>query len=90
MTHFIVEGVRYDKAQSVYRKAIELGFNGSLDTVYQRLKRGASTWAEIAAITNPAYRHARVKRVRDSRSEANAAIAALDERKAEMARRGIL
>jgi hypothetical protein len=87
MTHFIVEGVRYDKAESVHRKAVELGFNGCIDTVYQRLRKGASTWAEIAAPTSSARRLARVKRLRESRSEADAAIASLDARKAEIARR---
>lgn len=86
--HFVVEGVSFPAVRNVWAVAVSKGFNGSYQTIRDRLRAGASTWAELAVQTNgirgKAGGRANAKRIASSKNEMAEIIAELDRRKKEM------
>ena len=88
---FVVDGERVRSITAAFRRAVELGFDGSLETIRYRLRMGVSTWSKLAA--PPSYKGEQTtsvghkRRQFEKRLEVDSAIVALDARKAEIARK---
>lgn len=82
--HYIIEGVKCGSARAVWRYAVRhYGFTGEENCIAMRLKRGATTWREIAA---PVAKQATKNRTTAAakKAEMSALCAEIDARKAKL------
>lgn len=83
-SRYIIEGLRFSHLDGVYRKAVELGFDGCDETIKHRLKQGITTWAELTKPVNRGQSESGKRAYTSKHSEMAAVIAALDARKKAM------
>jgi len=83
-----ISGVTYNSTKQIFGIAKQKGFKGTYHALTHRLQHGADTWEKLCAPLNETSVKNATKRNKQSKDEIQAAIAAVDARKKELAKSG--